>query len=149
MRIACCLLASLLLPALASAQSTITLELRDYATVPITGAAASVCLMHTRLVHGSDANRSSRPRGLYICVYTAADAVPIARNPMANPNEGLIVRGKAWPKGESEPDGWNVELEDTTPNNEGSPGIYAFTNILSGTGPEAFFDNVAVKNNSN
>jgi ectoine hydroxylase-related dioxygenase (phytanoyl-CoA dioxygenase family) len=63
--------------------------------IAITGTAGSVCLMHTRLVHGSDANRSSRPRSLYICVYTAADAVPIARNPMANPNEGLIVRGTA------------------------------------------------------
>ena len=62
--------------------------------VPITGRAGSVCLMHTRLAHGSDANRSTRPRGLYICVYTAADAVPLARNPMANPNEGLIVRGQ-------------------------------------------------------
>jgi ectoine hydroxylase-related dioxygenase (phytanoyl-CoA dioxygenase family) len=67
------------------------------AEVPITGAAGSVCLMHTRLVHGSDANRSAQPRGLYICVYTAADAVPIARNPMANPNEGMIVRGQASP----------------------------------------------------
>jgi len=65
------------------------------AEVPITGAAGSVCLMHTRLVHGSDANRSPQPRGLYICVYAAADAVPIARNPMANPNEGMIVRGQA------------------------------------------------------
>src|SRR5262245_11080913 len=63
--------------------------------VAITGKAGSVCLMHTRLVHGSDANRSTQPRGLYICVYTAADAVPIARNPMANPNEGMIVRGQA------------------------------------------------------
>lgn len=62
--------------------------------VPVTGPAGSVCLMHTRLAHGSDANRSARPRGLYICVYTAADAVPLARNPMANPNEGLIVRGR-------------------------------------------------------
>ena len=39
--------------------------------------------------------RSDRPRALYICVYSAADAVPLARNPLANPNEGLIVRGKA------------------------------------------------------
>ena len=62
--------------------------------VPVTSPAGSVCLMHTRLAHGSDANRSARPRGLYICVYTAADAVPLARNPMANPNEGLIVRGQ-------------------------------------------------------
>jgi ectoine hydroxylase-related dioxygenase (phytanoyl-CoA dioxygenase family) len=33
-------------------------------------------------------------RGLYICVYTAADAVPIARNPMPSLNEGRIVRGQ-------------------------------------------------------
>lgn len=61
--------------------------------IPVTGKAGSVCLMHTRLAHGSAANRSARPRGLYICVYSAADAVPIARNPMPNPNEGRIVRG--------------------------------------------------------
>ncbi|HTO83728.1 MAG TPA: phytanoyl-CoA dioxygenase family protein [Methylomirabilota bacterium] len=65
------------------------------AQVSVTGKAGSVCLMHTRLVHGSDANRSGRPRGLYICVYTAADAFPLARNPLANPNEGMIVRGHA------------------------------------------------------
>ena len=62
--------------------------------IPITGPAGSVCLMHTRLAHGSAPNGSDRPRGLYICVYTAADAVPLARNPMANPNEGMIVRGQ-------------------------------------------------------
>lgn len=62
--------------------------------VPVTGKAGSVCLMHTRLAHGSDPSRSTRPRGLYICVYTAADAVPIARNPMPNQNEGRIVRGE-------------------------------------------------------
>lgn len=65
--------------------------------IPVTGKAGSVCLMHTRLAHGSAANRSQRPRGLYICVYTAADAIPIARNPMPNPNEGMIVRGAASP----------------------------------------------------
>ena len=53
-----------------------------------------VCLMHTRLCHGSEANRSRAPRGLYICVYTAADAFPLARNPMANANEGKILRGR-------------------------------------------------------
>ena len=62
--------------------------------VPATGKAGSVCLMHTRLAHGSDASRSDRARGLYICVYTAADAVPIARNPMPNENGGRIVRGR-------------------------------------------------------
>ena len=63
--------------------------------VPITGKAGSVCLMHTRLAHGSGANRSRSPRGLYICVYTAADAFPLAANPMPNPNEGSVVRGTA------------------------------------------------------
>jgi len=62
--------------------------------IPVTGSAGSVCLMHTRLVHGSDANRSNRSRGLYICVYAAADAVPIAANPMPNRNEGRILRGR-------------------------------------------------------
>jgi ectoine hydroxylase-related dioxygenase (phytanoyl-CoA dioxygenase family) len=62
--------------------------------LPVTGKAGSVCLMHTRLAHGSDPNHGERPRGLYICVYTAADAVPLAKNPMPNPNEGSIVRGR-------------------------------------------------------
>ena len=62
--------------------------------VPVHGSAGSVCLMHTRLAHGSEPNRSSAPRGLYICVYSAADAFPIARNPMPNRNEGMMVRGR-------------------------------------------------------
>ena len=61
---------------------------------PILGRVGSVCLMHTRLAHGSEPNRSTSPRGLYICVYSAADAFPIARNPMPNRNEGMIVRGR-------------------------------------------------------
>lgn len=63
-------------------------------SIPCLGKAGSVCLMHTRLLHGSAANGADKSRGLYICVYTAADAVPIARNPMPSPNEGRIVRGK-------------------------------------------------------
>jgi ectoine hydroxylase-related dioxygenase (phytanoyl-CoA dioxygenase family) len=63
-------------------------------SVPCLGKAGAVCLMHTRLLHGSSANRANHARGLYICVYTAADAVPIARNPMPSLNEGRIVRGK-------------------------------------------------------
>jgi hypothetical protein len=62
--------------------------------VPVTGKAGSVCLMHTRLLHGSEPNQGNRSRPLYICVYSAADAVPIARNPMPSKNEGMIVRGQ-------------------------------------------------------
>jgi ectoine hydroxylase-related dioxygenase (phytanoyl-CoA dioxygenase family) len=60
----------------------------------ITGTAGSVCLMHTRTLHGSEANRSDQPRGIYLCIYTSADAFPIAPNPMPSPQEGLIVRGE-------------------------------------------------------
>lgn len=63
--------------------------------VPAIGKAGSVCLMHGRLLHGSAVNRSPRSRNLYICIYTAADAVPLCKNSLPNPNEGLIVRGKA------------------------------------------------------
>ena len=63
-------------------------------STPVTGTAGSVCLMHSRLAHGSAPNASDRPRGLYICVYSAADAFPLARNPMPNPNEGAILRGE-------------------------------------------------------
>jgi hypothetical protein len=63
-------------------------------SIPVTGKAGSVCLMHTRLAHGSAANTSQQPRGLYICVYSAADAFALARNPMPSPNEGAILRGE-------------------------------------------------------
>ena len=63
-------------------------------SIPITGKAGSACLMHTRLAHGSAPNGSDRSRNLYICVYSAADAFPIARNPMPSPNEGMILRGE-------------------------------------------------------
>ena len=58
------------------------------------GRAGSVCLMHTCVAHGSTPNQSSRPRTLYICVYSAADALQITPNPVPNRHEGLIVRGQ-------------------------------------------------------
>ncbi|MCP4328569.1 MAG: phytanoyl-CoA dioxygenase family protein [Alphaproteobacteria bacterium] len=77
----------------------------------VTGTAGSVCLMHTNVVHGSDANATDRPRGLYICVYSAADAIPLAANPMPNPHQGEIVRGRPsrWARSQ---DGEVVELPD-------------------------------------
>jgi ectoine hydroxylase-related dioxygenase (phytanoyl-CoA dioxygenase family) len=63
-------------------------------SIPCYGSAGSVCLMHTKLAHGSSANAGDKPRGLYICVYTAADAVPLARNPMPSTHEGEVIRGK-------------------------------------------------------
>jgi hypothetical protein len=48
------------------------------------------------------------------------------------------VQGKAWPRGETEPDGWLVEKTDTIPHRQGSPGLYADAPF------GAYFDNVVV-----
>ncbi|MFT5116155.1 MAG: ectoine hydroxylase-related dioxygenase (phytanoyl-CoA dioxygenase family) [Parasphingorhabdus sp.] len=61
--------------------------------ITCTGKAGSVCLMHTRLLHGSAPNMSDDPRILFICVYSAEDAVPYAANPMPTEYEGMLVRG--------------------------------------------------------
>ncbi len=63
-------------------------------SVRCTGPAGSVCLMHTKLAHGSAPNLSDSPRTLLICVYTAADAHQLSPNPVPNHHEGLIVRGE-------------------------------------------------------
>ena len=63
--------------------------------VRCTGRAGSVCLMHTRLLHGSAPNQSNRARTLYIVVYSAEDAVPLAANPLPSRFDGLIVHGEA------------------------------------------------------
>jgi hypothetical protein len=58
------------------------------------GQAGSVCLMHTRLAHGSKPNLSKLPRTLFICVYAAEDAVPLVPNPVPSKHEGVLVRGE-------------------------------------------------------
>jgi ectoine hydroxylase-related dioxygenase (phytanoyl-CoA dioxygenase family) len=58
------------------------------------GPAGAVCMMHTRLLHGSTANRSRDPRTLHLAVYSAEDAVPCSPNPMPTRFEGLMVRGQ-------------------------------------------------------
>ena len=58
------------------------------------GPAGAACLMHTRLLHGSTANRSARPRTLHISVYSAEDAVAISPNPVPSRYEGRLVRGQ-------------------------------------------------------
>ncbi len=61
---------------------------------PVTGWAGDVCLIHAELLHGSEPNRSDYPRGLYICMYSAADAFLLRPNSLPNRFEGSIVRGK-------------------------------------------------------
>lgn len=62
--------------------------------VRCTGPAGAVCLMHTRLLHGSAPNLSDAPRTLFISVYSAEDARPLSPNPMPNAYEGLLVAGE-------------------------------------------------------
>ena len=63
-------------------------------SVPITGKAGDVCLMHTLLLHGSEPNASKAPRRLFICGYSAADAFPLMRTSLPNRLQGTMVRGK-------------------------------------------------------
>ncbi|MBX2869878.1 MAG: phytanoyl-CoA dioxygenase family protein [Acidiferrobacterales bacterium] len=63
-------------------------------SIPCTGAAASACLMHTRLLHGSAPNLSSAPRNLCILTYTAEDAYPLQPNHIPSRYEGELVRGR-------------------------------------------------------
>jgi ectoine hydroxylase-related dioxygenase (phytanoyl-CoA dioxygenase family) len=58
------------------------------------GSAGSVCLMHTRLLHGSAPNLSDKPRTLFICVYSAEDAIPCSPNPVPTKHQGLLVKGE-------------------------------------------------------
>jgi ectoine hydroxylase-related dioxygenase (phytanoyl-CoA dioxygenase family) len=61
--------------------------------VSVIGPPGAVCLMHSRLAHGSAPNCSSMPRTLHISVFSAEDAVPCSPSPMPNRFEGLLVRG--------------------------------------------------------
>lgn len=72
------------------------------------GSAGSVCLMHTRLLHGSAPNHSKNSRTLFICVYSAEDAIPCSPNPMPTTFEGLVVKGEKTNRVRSVP--YNIEL---------------------------------------
>lgn len=76
--------------------------------VSCTGPAGSVCLMHTRLLHGSAPNLSKNPRTIFISVYSAEDAIPYSPNPMPNKFEGMVVRGEKTNKVRSVP--YEIEL---------------------------------------
>jgi ectoine hydroxylase-related dioxygenase (phytanoyl-CoA dioxygenase family) len=56
--------------------------------------AGSVCLMHTRAGHSSGPNLGTRPRRLFIAVFSAEDAIPLSPNPLPSKHEGLLVRGE-------------------------------------------------------
>ncbi len=64
-------------------------------------------------------------------------------------DDKVVIRGKAWPKGEKEPAKWTIEFEDPTPNTEGSPGLYGYAlGILPGAiGTEIQYANVSITPN--
>ena len=53
-----------------------------------------------------------------------------------------LLRGKVWPKGESEPEDWSIEATDEAPNYSGSPGLFG-----NAKDAEIFLDNVTVSTN--
>jgi hypothetical protein len=58
-----------------------------------------------------------------------------------------VIRGKVWPRDETEPRAWTIEFTDPIPNREGSPALYGYaTGILDDgqPGAAAYFDNVSV-----
>ncbi len=59
-----------------------------------------------------------------------------------NKGDRVILRGKVWPKGESEPSDWTIEAADLTPNKNGSPGLFG-----NASDAEIFIDNIAVTPN--
>ena len=65
-------------------------------------------------------------------------------------NDGTgLVRAKVWPRGTDEPDVWTAVIEDPSPNEGGSPGLYAYSVSITSKskGTEVFFDNVEVTEN--
>ena len=82
----------------------------ENSAVSVLGPAGSVCLMHTRTLHGSRPNSSMRPRCVFLCIYTAADAVPLCESLVKSHLEGTIVRGQAtrWARMES----YKIELPE-------------------------------------
>ena len=63
-------------------------------SVPCTGKAGAVCLMHSSLLHGSAPNLSSGPRTLYITTYYAEDAVELSPNALPSTLTHELVRGE-------------------------------------------------------
>ena len=60
----------------------------------LTGPAGTLVLLNCRTVHGSLRNESERGRPFLLNVYSSADAFAYRPNPLPNPYDGAIVRGK-------------------------------------------------------
>lgn len=56
-------------------------------------------------------------------------------------SDKALIRGKVWKRGEKEPDGWTIEVEDPLPNRNGSPGLYGWSPT------DIYYDNVIITRN--
>lgn len=56
------------------------------------------------------------------------------------PDGSVIVRAKAWPRGEPEPEKWTIEVPHKTGHRQGSPGLFGF----SPQDMRVYIDNVVV-----
>ena len=59
------------------------------------------------------------------------------------PDGPAVVRGKAWKKGDPEPEAWTIEVPHATAHAQGSPGLFAF----SPQDQRVYVDNVVVTAN--
>ncbi|SVB57144.1 uncharacterized protein METZ01_LOCUS209998 [marine metagenome] len=62
--------------------------------VNLTGPAGSVVVLNCRVIHGSHQNNSTQMRPLLLNVYSSADSMPYAFNPLASEYDGVIVCGE-------------------------------------------------------
>jgi outer membrane protein assembly factor BamB len=55
-----------------------------------------------------------------------------------------VVRAKAWPKAEAEPDAWTIEVDVENVHHQGSPGLYAFSprSLM-----RVYIDNISITSN--
>ena len=59
------------------------------------------------------------------------------------------VKGKICPRDAGLPEAWSIEMNDPSPNLEGSPGLYAYSRGITSTpGTEVLFDNIEVISNN-
>ena len=72
---------------------------RDLATaarkpIALTGPAGTVSVHHSRTIHGSKPNLSSKGRPVLVITYSAADAIPYTAPAYPSSRYGMLVRGK-------------------------------------------------------
>jgi hypothetical protein len=60
-----------------------------------------------------------------------------------------LIKGKCWPRDQSEPAAWTAEVKDSRPNREGSPTLYGYVTGIPnvGSGTDVFYANVRITPN--